>query len=147
MFPDKLRDFGGKVLKATTFNFAPYTYQDEDGNYGGWEFHVMKTLAKNMNFQLDINPPPNGELWGENKNGTFTGQYFSNFHFFPVYNLGLVGELQKENSDIGFADLFIVPDRMKYIDYTDAYNVEPASFMLSMNNLFNFNSFHNNILF
>ena len=45
--------------------------------------------------------------------------------------LGLVGELQKENSDIGWADLFVVPDRMKYIDYTDPYDIEPASFMLS----------------
>ena len=35
----------------------------------------MASLAKNMNFKLDINPPPNGELWGENKNGTFTGIY------------------------------------------------------------------------
>ena len=33
----------------------------------------MSSLAKNMNFKLDINPPPNGELWGENKNGIFTG--------------------------------------------------------------------------
>ena len=37
----------------------------------------MASLAKNMNFKLDINPPPNGELWGENKNGTFTGIYAS----------------------------------------------------------------------
>ena len=35
----------------------------------------METLASNLNFAMDIQPPPNGELWGENKNGTFTGQY------------------------------------------------------------------------
>ena len=35
---------------------------------------MVASLAKNMNFSLDINPPPNGELWGENKNGTFTGK-------------------------------------------------------------------------
>ena len=74
LFPDKLQDLGGKVLKATTFNFAPYTYQEDGGSYGGWEYHVMTSIANNMNFQLDINPPPNGELWGENKNGTFTGK-------------------------------------------------------------------------
>ena len=33
----------------------------------------MSALAEKLNFKLDINPPPNGELWGENKNGTFTG--------------------------------------------------------------------------
>ena len=76
LFPDKLQDLGGKVLKATTFNFAPYTYQEEGGSYGGWEYHVMTSIANNMNFQLDINPPPNGELWGENKNGTFTGKMY-----------------------------------------------------------------------
>ena len=51
----------------------PFTYKDPDGSYGGWEYHVVASLAENMNFSLDINPPPNGELWGENKNGTFTG--------------------------------------------------------------------------
>ena len=43
---------------------------------------------------------------------------------------GLVGELQKEKSDIGWADLYLIPDRMKYIDYTAPYIVEYASFML-----------------
>ena len=45
---------------------------------------------------------------------------------------GLVGQLQRKKSDIGFANLFMVPDRMKYIDYTDPYLIEYASFMLSM---------------
>ena len=44
---------------------------------------------------------------------------------------GLVGQLQRKRSDIGFANLFMVPDRMKYIDYTDPYMIEYASFMLS----------------
>ena len=56
----------------------PFTYKDPDGSYGGWEYHVVASLAKNMNFSLDINPPPNGELWGENKNGTFTGTVVAN---------------------------------------------------------------------
>ena len=43
---------------------------------------------------------------------------------------GLVGQLQKEESDIGWADLFLIPDRLKYIDYTAPYIVEYASFML-----------------
>ena len=44
--------------------------------------------------------------------------------------LGLVGQLQREESDIGWADLFLIPDRLKYIDYTAPYIVEYASFML-----------------
>ena len=35
MFPDKLQDLGGKILRATSFNLRPYTYQEENGNYGG----------------------------------------------------------------------------------------------------------------
>ena len=48
-----------------------------------------------------------------------------------IFLKGLVGQLQKKKSDIGFANLFMVPDRMKYIDYTDPYMIEYASFMLS----------------
>ncbi len=48
-----------------------------------------------------------------------------------IFFKGLVGQLQKKKSDIGFANLFMVPDRMKYIDYTDPYMIEYASFMLS----------------
>ena len=80
----------------------------------------MDSLATNLNFNMNIQPPPNGELWGENRNGSFTG---------------LVGELQQDRSDIGWADLFLVPDRMKYIDYTAPYIVEYASFMLGWDQL------------
>ena len=73
LFPDKLSNFGGKTLQATSFQLAPFTYQNADGSRGGWEYSVMASLAEKLNFKLDINPPPNGELWGENKNGTFTG--------------------------------------------------------------------------
>ena len=44
-----------------------------DGTYGGWEHSIVAALADNMNFSLDIRPPPNGEMWGEYKNGSFTG--------------------------------------------------------------------------
>ena len=73
LFPDKLSNFGGKILQATSFQLAPFFYQNADGSRGGWEYSVISALAKKLNFKLDINPPPNGELWGENKNGTFTG--------------------------------------------------------------------------
>ena len=80
LFPDKLEDFNGLVLRATSFNFPPYTYQAEDGSWGGWEYLIMETLAANLNFAMDIQPPPNGELWGENRNGSFSGEFISS-HF------------------------------------------------------------------
>ena len=54
----------------------------------------------------------------------------NNISQFTFYNSGLVGELQRGESDIGWADLYLIPDRMKYIDYTAPYIVEYASFML-----------------
>ena len=45
-----------------------------DGSRGGWEYFIITTLAENMNFKLDIEPPPNGERWGEVNNGTFNGR-------------------------------------------------------------------------
>ena len=133
LFPEKLSDFGGKILQATSFKLAPFNYQNDDGSRGGWEYRVMSALAEKLNFKLDIKPPPNGELWGENKNGTFTGKRkeLENLHTQMSLLKGLVGQLQQRRSDIGFANLFVVPDRMKYIDYTDPYMIEYASFMLS----------------
>ena len=56
----------------------------------------MESIASDLNYRLDVQPPPNGEKWGENKNGTFTG---------------LVGQLQKDITDIGWADLWMMPAR------------------------------------
>ena len=55
-------------------NDGGYNDQNSDGSRGGWEYFIITTLAENMNFKLDIEPPPNGERWGEVKNGTFNGR-------------------------------------------------------------------------
>ena len=55
-------------------NDGGYNDQNSDGSRGGWEYFIITTLAENMNFKLDIDPPPNGERWGEVKNGTFNGR-------------------------------------------------------------------------
>ena len=55
----------------------------------------MNSIAHSLNFTIKISSPPDGEKWGEQINGTFNG---------------LVGELQKGNSDIGWADLFMTPE-------------------------------------
>ena len=54
----------------------------------------MESIAKYLNYKLDIQPPPNGEMWGENKNGSFSG---------------LVGELL--GVDLSYSDdVFIILD-------------------------------------
>ena len=49
-------------------------YQNSDGSFGGWEYSIITALAKNLNFKMDIQPPSDGERWGRNVNGTFTGK-------------------------------------------------------------------------
>ena len=50
--------------------------QNSDGSYGGWEYSIITALAHNLNFRLDIRPPADGERWGRNVNGTFTGTIY-----------------------------------------------------------------------
>ena len=70
--------------------------------------------------RLDIKPPPNGELWGENINGSFNGLVISNTKNVQLCYLVAsspktkVGMLQRGDSDIGWADLYIIPDRARF---------------------------------
>ena len=57
---------------------------------------IMNAIASSLNFKMQLKAPPNGEKWGELIDGNFNG---------------LVGELQKGNSDVGWANLYMVPDR------------------------------------
>ena len=56
---------------------------------------IMDSIAKNLGFELDRYRPPSG-LWGEFKNGSFDG---------------LVGELQFERAQLGWANLYMKYDR------------------------------------
>ena len=76
----------------------------------------MNSIAKALNFNYVIASPSDGELWGaEVSNGVFSG---------------LVGELHHEKSDLGWALLFITPDRYKYIDYTNPFEVDHLCYMV-----------------
>lgn len=77
----------------------------------------MQAVADSLNFQLDIHPPPNGELWGE-------------FNATTATYSGMVGELQKGVSEVGWLNLFIVPQQMEYIDYTAPYLIDYGGFMM-----------------
>ena len=43
LFPDKLKDFNGRVLRATSFNFAPYTYQAECSHWSTY-FKILCSM-------------------------------------------------------------------------------------------------------
>ena len=77
---------------------------------------IAKAIADSMNFKFTIHPPADGAKWGEEvEPGVFSG---------------IVGELQKETADVIWADLFIIPNRMKIIDYTQPYTIDYVCYMV-----------------
>ena len=76
----------------------------------------MNAIAGAMNFAYTIKPPSDGALWGEEvSTGVFSG---------------IPGELQKDYADVVWADLFVVPDRFKYIDYAHPYATDYVCYMV-----------------
>ena len=79
----------------------------------------MNSVAGALNFKYVITYPTDGNLWGsEVQPGVFSG---------------LIGDLQNEKSDVGWALLFITPDRYKYIDYTNPFEVDHLCYMVYNN--------------
>ena len=72
IFPPPTIDLRGRVLKANTFHFPPYTYKTEEG-YAGVEHAVISAIADKLNFKMDISPPADGQWWGDFVNGSYTG--------------------------------------------------------------------------
>ena len=64
----------------------------------------MNALREYLGFELAIAEPADGGLWGgEESPGNFSG---------------LSGDIAKNKTDIGFAEIFIKLENLKYIDYT-----------------------------
>ena len=77
----------------------------------------MNAISNSLNFVYKISPPSDGGLWGE--------------QISPGVFSGIVGELQKEYADVIWADLFVVPDRFKYVDYADPYATDYVCYMVN----------------
>ena len=70
-----------------------------------------------MGFRYTISPPITCCVWGfEATPGNFTG---------------LVGDLQRDLTDIAWADIFLLASRTKYIDFSTPYNEDLACFLVS----------------
>ena len=114
LFPSPTRDMKGRRLKANTFDFPPFTYKTAEG-YSGLEHKIISAIAENLHFKLDISPPPNGEQWGEFINGTYNG---------------LVGQIYRGKSDIGWANFWVSHKFLRYIDFTSPFRNANICFML-----------------
>ncbi|XP_071514549.1 ionotropic receptor 21a-like [Panulirus ornatus] len=120
LFPDKLADFQGAVLKASSFNYEPVTFlhRAENGTVllrYGVVIEVVQAIARVLNISLKIIETPNDETWGE-KMGN--GSWY-----------GVMGQLQRQEVDIGLANLFITSHWLQVADLTAPYRSEAMLFM------------------
>jgi ABC-type amino acid transport substrate-binding protein len=70
-----------------------------------------------MNFQIDLNPPTDNGYWGSLlDNGTFTG---------------LMGDVQNDRTDVAWADMYLLAERLSSIDYTYPHLYDRVCFMVS----------------
>ncbi|XP_071515148.1 ionotropic receptor 21a-like [Panulirus ornatus] len=123
LFPDKLSDLQGAVLRVTTFMFEPFVlyHWSPDGSLlsrYGVDIAVAKAVAHALNFTIKFMEPPNGEAWGEKSvNGSWSG---------------MVGQLTRDEVDIGVADVFVSILRADALDFSAPYTSETMRFLARM---------------
>ena len=79
----------------------------------------MSAISTSLNFTFTVTRPSDGGKWGEEiRPGVFSG---------------ITGELQKDYADVIWANLFAIPNRYKYIDYTDPYFIDHICYMVGSN--------------
>ncbi|XP_071514380.1 ionotropic receptor 21a-like [Panulirus ornatus] len=121
LFPDKLSDFHGTVLKVSTFHFEPcnFLHRAENGTvvlFYGTDVETVKAVARALNIALEFVETPNGETWGEQyENGSW---------------YGLMGHLERHEVDIGLANLFVSKHWLQVIDLTAPYRTERTGFLI-----------------
>ncbi|KAK4308275.1 hypothetical protein Pmani_020028 [Petrolisthes manimaculis] len=107
------------VVKVSTFEFAPSImyYRSDDGSLlyrFGEDIAVTNTLASILNFTALFAEPADGNRWGWKVNGTWTG---------------LLGELHRDETDIGLANLYITINRLGALDYSAPFSDDGSCFM------------------
>ncbi|KAK3876187.1 hypothetical protein Pcinc_019008 [Petrolisthes cinctipes] len=121
LFPDKLDDLQGTVLKVSTFEFPPSIiyYRDDNGTLlyrYGEDISVVKNMARVLNFTAHFRKPVDGYKWGSQKANNGTGN-------------GMMGELMRDEADIGIANLFLNPGRYEVLTLSAPYAREKICFL------------------
>ncbi|XP_069943829.1 ionotropic receptor 21a [Cherax quadricarinatus] len=121
LFPEKLSNLQGALLKVSTFEWEPSVlyYRDKNGTVQfpyGIDIEVVNALSRVLNFTVVFEEPPPGEFWGVmNDNGSWSG---------------MMGRLSRSEADIGVANLFLTLDRLGAVDYSAPYDAEVSCFMV-----------------
>ena len=128
--------------RATSFNLSPFTYTTSDGRHRGWESSIMLAVAESLNFRQNSSPigflvvcvgecfiyqqvghkttPKWRTLGGEHQwllqwPGQKKRAFCITWLLVASWHKTKVGMLQRGDSDIGWADLFIIPDRYRFL--------------------------------
>ncbi|KAK4308279.1 hypothetical protein Pmani_020032 [Petrolisthes manimaculis] len=119
LFPDKLSDFRGAVLKVATFEFPPSImyYEADNGTLlyrYGKEITIVQNLAQTLNFSVRFAEPADGEAWGHFINDSWTG---------------MMGELVRNEADMGMGNVFMMGYRYEVITFSAPFSHESVCFM------------------
>lgn len=123
MVPDffpraKIKYYRGRVLRGASFHLPPNTYINEQGKVtSGLEVTVFENIAYALKFDYVINTPSDGGKWGEQISP-------------GVFN-GIVGDVTKKIADVGWANIWVVPARTPYIDFSKPYYIDYACYLVS----------------
>src|SRR5437867_12963935 len=73
---DRIRQSGVMVMPWGG-NWPPYSMQNEDGTYGGFDVEVAREVARRIGVDLKIINNPDGSLitWEEQTSGHWGGRY------------------------------------------------------------------------
>ncbi|XP_071514970.1 ionotropic receptor 21a-like [Panulirus ornatus] len=120
LFPDKLADLQGAVLKVSTFMFEPCIFYRRAPNGSivsryGVDIEVTKAVAYLLNFTAKFEEPPDRKTWGSKlENGSW---------------YGMVGQLERNEVDIGVANLYVSSFQTEVLDFSAPYTSEMTCFM------------------
>ena len=100
----------GKTYQiATDITFAPFEFQDIDGNYVGIDMELMQAIAKNQNFKYEIKPLgfnaavqalQSNQVDGMIAGMSITAERKKAFDFSsPYFDSGIVMAVKKDNTD------------------------------------------------
>lgn len=91
--PEKIKN-AGKLVMATSADFPPYEYKDDNGNYVGIDVEIMQAIADLWNVKLEI----------------------SDMKFDAV-----ITSVASGKADVGASGLTITEERLESVNFTDTY--------------------------
>lgn len=91
--PEKIKN-AGKLVMATSADFPPYEYKDDNGNYVGIDVEIMQAIADLWSVKLEV----------------------SDMKFDSVIAAVATGK-----ADVGAAGLTITEERLESVSFTDTY--------------------------